>query len=334
MSSDPFVVISSDTHAGASVEGYKEYLDAKHQSLFEDWRGTYKNPQKKHIGSKKHLNWDDDARMSDMSDDGVVGEIIFPNTVPPFFKTSVLICGNPRPEDYELRFKGIQAHNRWLKDWCSEYPDQRAGIGLVYLNDIDAAIKEIEWIANSGLRGGILLPHVPDDCTSFIKPLYHPDYDPMWALIEESGLVVNHHGGTGSPDYGRLPISLPIRLIETPFFSTRSYSQLLLSGVFHRFPKLKYIITESGCAWVPETLQRLDACLFSLFVEALRHVPQTHDPRQFDVPPPIEPLASDDFHGPATLNIDGDGHGALRGIRARENRIQGRPRGPVYRFLS
>ena len=128
MSSDPFVVISSDTHAGASVEGYKEYLDSKNQSLFDDWRGTYKNPQKKHIGSKKHLNWDDDARMSDMSDDGVVGEIIFPNTVPPFFKTSVLICGNPRPEDYELRFKGIQAHNRWLKDWCSEYPDQRLSL--------------------------------------------------------------------------------------------------------------------------------------------------------------------------------------------------------------
>lgn len=259
MSSDPIVVISADTHAGASVQGYREYLDAKHQALFDEWRGTYKNPQKKHIGSKKHLNWDDEARMSHMSDEGVVGEIVFPNTVPPFFRTSVLICGNPRPEDYELRFKGIQAHNRWLRDWCSEYPDQRAGIGLVYLNDIEAAIEEIEWIANSGLRGGILLPHVPDDCTSFIKPLYHPDYDPMWALIEETGLVVNHHGGTGSPDYGRLPISLPIRLIETPFFSTRSYSQLLLSGVFHRFPKLKYIITESGCAWVPETLQRLDA---------------------------------------------------------------------------
>jgi len=27
-------------------------------------------------------------------------------TVPPFFKTSVLICGNPRPEDYELRLAG------------------------------------------------------------------------------------------------------------------------------------------------------------------------------------------------------------------------------------
>ena len=105
----------------------------------------------------------------------------------------------------------------------------------------------------------MLLPHVPDDCTGYIKPLYHPDYDPMWALLEETGLVINQHGGTGSPDYGRFPISLPIRLIETPFFSTRSYSQLLLCGIFERFPKLKYIVTESGCAWVPDTLQRLDA---------------------------------------------------------------------------
>ena len=64
-----------------------------------------------------------------MQKDGVVGEVIFPNTVPPFFKTSVLICGNPRPEDYRLRLAGIRAHNRWLADWCAEYPEQRAGIG-------------------------------------------------------------------------------------------------------------------------------------------------------------------------------------------------------------
>ena len=158
MSSDPFIVISSDTHAGAQVARYRDYLDREHQALFDEWRGSYKNPQKKHIGSKKHKNWDDDERMGDMENDGVVGEIIFPNTVPPFFKTSVLICGNPRPEDYALRLAGIRAHNRWLKDWCDEFPAQRAGIGLVYLNDIDEAIKDIEWIANAGLRGGVLLP--------------------------------------------------------------------------------------------------------------------------------------------------------------------------------
>ncbi len=30
------------------------------------------------------------------------------------------------------------------------------------------------------------------------------------------------------------------------------------SGVFERFPGLRYIITESGCAWVPATLRQLD----------------------------------------------------------------------------
>ncbi len=70
--------------------------------------------------------------------------------------------------------------------------------------------------------------------------------------------MINQHGGTGSPDYGSYPVSLPIRLLETPWFSIRSYQHLLISGVFERFPKLKYIITEAGCAWVPDVLERLD----------------------------------------------------------------------------
>ena len=242
---------------GASISAYRDYLDSKHQKLFDDWRGGYRNPQKKHIGSKKHKNWDATQRVADMDDEGIAGEIIFPNTVPPFFRTSVLICGNPSVEDYPLRLEGIRAHNRWLVDFCAEYPERRAGIGLIYLNDIDAAIEDVKWIAEHGLRGGVLLPHVPDDCTH-ILPLYAPEYDRLWATIQDCDLVMNHHGGTGSPDYGRYPISLPIRLLETPFFSIRSYQHLLLSGVFERFPKLKYIVTESGCAWVPEVLEKLD----------------------------------------------------------------------------
>ncbi len=253
----PYALISADTHAGASVEGYKPYLDAKHQAIFDEWRGTYRNPQKAHIGSKKHKNWDDAERMRDLEAEGVAGEIIFPNTVPPFFKTSVLICGNPSREDYPLRWQGIKAHNRWLADWCKEFPARRAGIGIVYLNNIDDAIEELRWIANAGLRGGVLLPHVPPDCTH-IAPLYAPEMDRFWAVCQDLDVVLNHHGGTGSPDYGPWKVSLPIRLLETGFYSTRSYPHMLLSGVFERFPRLKYIVTESGCAWVPQTLRNLD----------------------------------------------------------------------------
>ncbi|MFP8877052.1 MAG: amidohydrolase family protein, partial [Myxococcota bacterium] len=251
----PYVIISADTHAGGSVQAYREYLDHDHQQRFDEWRSGYKNPQRKHIGSKKHKNWDDEERIGDMEAEGVVGEIIFPNTVPPFFDTSVLICGNPSPAQYPLWREGIRAHNRWLVDWCAEHPERRAGIGLIYLNDIDDAIEDIQWIAGQGLRGGILLPHVPE---SHLLPLYAPDYDRLWAVCQDLDIVINQHGGTGSPDYGRYAASLPIRLVETSFFSTRSYTHLILGGVFERFPKLRYILTEAGCAWVPGTLQNLD----------------------------------------------------------------------------
>ena len=251
----PYVIISADTHAGGSLQAYRAYLDHEHQQRFDQWRGAYKNPQRKHIGSKKHKNWDDEERIGDMEAEGVVGEIIFPNTVPPFFDTSVLICGNPSPAQYPLWREGIRAHNRWLVDWCAEHPERRAGIGLIHLNDIDDAIEDVQWIAKQGLRGGILLPHVPE---SHLLPLYAPDYDRLWAVCQDLDVVINQHGGTGSPDYGRYATSLPIRLVETSFFSTRSYTHLILGGVFERFPKLRYILTEAGCAWVPGTLENLD----------------------------------------------------------------------------
>ena len=31
-----------------------------------------------------------------------------------------------------------------------------------------------------------------------------------------------------------------------------------MAGVYEKFPKLKYILTESGCAWVPPVLKQLD----------------------------------------------------------------------------
>src|SRR2546425_9554499 len=96
MAGQPYVVITADSHAGASVETYRDYLDEKHKQRFDDWRGSYRNPQQKHIGSKKHKNWDDAERMKDMQAEGIAGEVIFPNTVPPFFRTSVLKNGGGR----------------------------------------------------------------------------------------------------------------------------------------------------------------------------------------------------------------------------------------------
>ncbi len=89
--------------------------------------------------------------------------MIFPNTVPPFFPSFVLFAAPPPPDEYEHRLAGIRAHNRWLVDFCAQYPERRAGIGQIFLNDIDDAIDDASWIKEHGLRGGVLLPNVPPD---------------------------------------------------------------------------------------------------------------------------------------------------------------------------
>ena len=93
---------------------------------------------------------------------------------------------------------GTRAHNRWLAEFCAEAPARRAGIGLIHLNDIDDAIEDVAWIAKNGLRGGVLLP-LPSPSDVHLKPLNHPDYDRLWAAIQDCGLVVNQHSGQGSP---------------------------------------------------------------------------------------------------------------------------------------
>ncbi len=86
-------------------------------------------------------------RNKDQDSQGVVGEVVFPNTVPPFYRKSIVTAHPPKPEDYQRCLAGIRAHNRWLKDFCAEDPVRRAGIGLILPNDFDEAIKDIEFIA-------------------------------------------------------------------------------------------------------------------------------------------------------------------------------------------
>ena len=260
---DHYTIITADSHAGGSHAQYREYLDEKYRADFDAWRGEYKNPYKD-LGDKRKLrNWDDELRNSQQEADGVVAEVVFPNTVPPFFPSFVLFAKPPKPEEYEHRLAGVRAHNRWLVDFCNEFPDRRAGVGQIFLNDVDDALEDIRWIKEHGLRGGVLLPNIPPDCP-WMRPLYDPCYDPVWELCQDLEVPVTIHGGTGNPDYGPYAVSMLLYITETGFYSQRPLTQFILSGVFERFPRLKFVMTEVGCAWVPPLLERLDDTIRSI----------------------------------------------------------------------
>jgi predicted TIM-barrel fold metal-dependent hydrolase len=258
MSDEPYLLITSDSHAGGSHAQYREYLDHKYRAQFDEWRGGYKNPEKEHFGKRKLRNWDHDIRASDQDSQGVVGEVVFPNTVPPFWaKPLVMPPSAVRPADFELYHAGIKAHNRWLKDFCDNDPVRHAGIGVILPNDLDQAVKDIEDIAKAGLRGGVLLPLISPDAT-WLKQLYDPAWDRVFAAIQDHDLVMNHHTGAGVADHGDSLVGQAIWVSEVTWAVQTGYRHLLLSGVFERFPKLKYIVTESGCGWAGPLLKNLD----------------------------------------------------------------------------
>ena len=259
--SDHYTIISADTHAGANHETYREYLDPAWRDEFDAWRGEYKNPWKDlRDTSLRTRNWDDDLRNEQQEADGVVGEVIFPNTVPPFFPSFVLFAPPATADDYDRRLAGIRAHNRWMKDFQDRFPERRAGIGQIFLNDVDDAIEDVKWIKENGLRGGVLLPNIAPD-VKWVKPLYDPQYDRLWEVIEDLDMPLNAHGGTGSPNYGKYAVSPLLMISEVGFYSQRPLVQFILSGIFERFPKLKFVITETGSSWVPPLLAQLDAVI-------------------------------------------------------------------------
>ena len=141
-----YTIISADCHAGGSHEMYREYLDPAWRGEFDAWREKYKNPFRDLQDGGRIRNWDDERRNGDLEADGIVAEVVFPNTVPPFFPSFILFARPPTEEQYPARLAGIRAHNRWLADWCARFPNRRAGIGQIFLNDVDDAIADVALV--------------------------------------------------------------------------------------------------------------------------------------------------------------------------------------------
>ena len=47
--------------------------------------------------------------LRELEDDGVVAEVLFPNTIPPFFPSGNLLARPPTSDTYELRWAGLRA---------------------------------------------------------------------------------------------------------------------------------------------------------------------------------------------------------------------------------
>jgi predicted TIM-barrel fold metal-dependent hydrolase len=253
-----YIVISADGHAGADIPDYRPYLESRWLDDFDAWAAEYEMPYEDLIGDLGARNWDSARRARDLEADGQVAEVIFPNTVPPFYPKVSLSAQPPAmtAADMERRWAGLRAHNRWLVDFCNDLPGRRAGVAQITLHDIDASIAEIRWAHEAGLRGGVLLPGTPPGIG--LPQLYEEYYEPLFATCAELGVPLNHHTGSAAPPMGPTDRDAVVFLLEVTWWAHRAFTHLLVAGVFERYPDLQVVFTEQGTAWVPDELARLD----------------------------------------------------------------------------
>ncbi|MGW8380548.1 amidohydrolase family protein [Streptomyces sp. ODS28] len=251
-----YTVVSADCHAGADLLDYRPYLEKRHHDAFDAWAATYVNPYEDLLADSADRNWNSARRLAELEEDGVVAEVVYPNTIPPFFPSASLMAPAPTREEFEQRWAGLRAHNRWLADFCADAPGRRAGVAQILLNDVEEAVKEVRWAHEAGLTGGVLLPGTPPGCG--VPELYSEVYDPLWAVCEELGVPVNHHGGSASPPLGEEPAARAVFMVETTWFSHRALWHLVFGGAFRRHPGLRLVLTEQGSGWIPGVLEMLD----------------------------------------------------------------------------
>ena len=258
MSDERYIVISADGHAGGDIGDYRPYLEKKWLDDFDAWAAEYENPHEDLQGDLGPRNWDSARRQRDLEADGQAAEIIYPNTIPPFYPKSSLTAQPPSltKADAERRWAGLQAHNRWLVDFCNDVPGRRAGVVQINLYDPEGSAAEIRWARENGLRGGVLLPGTPPDIG--LPQLHDKCYEPIWQAAAETGMPLNHHTGSAAPVADGTPEGMVTFLLEVSWYAHRAFYQLVIGGALERHPDMQLVFTEQGTAWVPEEMARLD----------------------------------------------------------------------------
>ena len=142
-----------------------------------------------------------------------------------------------------------------------EYNDQLSPVACLATGDLEGSMAEIERTAKLGFRA-LTLPCKPVWGGHDIDHVNYnlPHFDPMWALIEETGMPITFHVSTGrDPRAARGNGGAVINYVTHSLAPTiEPVANLCASGVLEKFPKIRFATIEAGIGWVPWLLTAMD----------------------------------------------------------------------------
>ena len=147
-----------------------------------------------------------------------------------------------------------QAHrlaNDGVAEFCSRKPDRFVGLGVVTLQELEIAVRELDYVMSTlKLKGVEILTNVDGQELSDLK------FRPFFARAEQLGAFVMMHP-SGFTHGHRLTHYYLNNVLGNPLDTTLALHNLIFSGTLARFPELKLMAVHGG-GYLPSYSGRID----------------------------------------------------------------------------
>jgi predicted TIM-barrel fold metal-dependent hydrolase len=169
------------------------------------------------------------------------------------FPTPMLQMGlHPQPEvEVELGW----AYNRWLTE--EVLPDEPRLMGLLYL-PYNEPVQLERFVNEFAGKKGVIGFSVTSPRN---RAIHHNSYMRLYSMLEERGMPMIFHAGFNWKDESMKLLNRFISMHALSFVHCNliHMTNWIMNGLPERFPKLKVMWIESGLAWIPFIMQRLDS---------------------------------------------------------------------------
>ena len=147
-----------------------------------------------------------------------------------------------------------RAYNRWLTERVLAHEPRIRSMLYLPFNDPAASLRMVQEFGRAKGVVGFMVTAARH------RPVHHNDYMPIYAALEEMKLPLAFHAGYNWNDQGMGMMNkfISVHAIGFVLFNMIHLTNWIINGLPERFPKLKVIWIESGLAWLPFMMQRLD----------------------------------------------------------------------------
>ncbi|MBI3742741.1 MAG: amidohydrolase [Chloroflexi bacterium] len=188
-------------------------------------------------------SYDPKARVKEIAVDGVEAEVLYPSIALRMFQIA----------DMPYQVACFKAYNSWLSDFCKVDPNRFKGIGVVPIDDIEAAVGEIHRCRKIGLAGVSISVNPVDE-----EGYDNPRFEPLWRAAQDQGMPVSLHILTERRSTLKPGMDFIVQQVLDPGAIQAAFTRMIFSGVFDKFPRLKVVSAENDIGWSGYFVERID----------------------------------------------------------------------------